>query len=198
MSLGGVVELFRGRPRDPVGEGGRMSLGDHFRELRARIMRCSLYLVLGTIVALFFWEQLFDLIYQPYRDASEALDQKVQTQAVITGIGSPLLLQQLRTLRFHPVDNENLLCFTKTDPGSDDAVLVVVSLNSTYTQIGTTSLDLPALGLDWSDRSAVTDETTGATYDWGQFNYVELDPHREPAHVFTVHRPAGSGPVARA
>jgi starch synthase (maltosyl-transferring) len=97
-------------------------------------------------------------------------------------------LQQLRTLRFHHVDNENLLCFSKTDPGSDDAVLVVVSLNSTYTQIGTTSLDMPALGLDWSDRFAVTDEVTGARYDWGQHNYVELDPHREPAHVFTVHR----------
>jgi starch synthase (maltosyl-transferring) len=97
-------------------------------------------------------------------------------------------LQQLRTLRFHPTDNENLLCFSKTDPGSDDAVLVVVSLNSTYTQIGTTSLDMPALGLDWADRFAVTDELTGAHYDWGQSNYVELDPYREPAHVFTVHR----------
>jgi starch synthase (maltosyl-transferring) len=97
-------------------------------------------------------------------------------------------LQQLRTLRFHPTDNENLLCFSKTDPASDDAVLVVVSLNSTYTQIGTTSLDMPALGLDWSDRFAVTDEITGAHYDWGQSNYVELDPYREPAHVFTVHR----------
>ncbi|WP_369134506.1 alpha-1,4-glucan--maltose-1-phosphate maltosyltransferase [Modestobacter sp. I12A-02662] len=97
-------------------------------------------------------------------------------------------LQQLRTLRFHHVDNENLLCFSKTDPGSDDAVLVVVSLNSNYTQIGTTSLDMPALGLDWSDRFAVTDELTGATYDWGQHNYVQLDPFREPAHVFTVHR----------
>jgi starch synthase (maltosyl-transferring) len=97
-------------------------------------------------------------------------------------------LQQLRTLRFHPTDNENLLCFSKTDPGSDDAVLVVVSLNSTYTQIGTTSLDMPALGLDWADRFAVTDEITGAHYDWGQSNYVELDPYREPAHVFTVHR----------
>jgi starch synthase (maltosyl-transferring) len=97
-------------------------------------------------------------------------------------------LQQLRTLRFHPTDNENLLCFSKTDPASDDAVLVVVSLNSTYTQIGTTSLDMPALGLDWADRFAVTDELTGAHYDWGQSNYVELDPYREPAHVFTVHR----------
>ncbi|MCW2574259.1 MAG: alpha,4-glucan--maltose-phosphate maltosyltransferase [Modestobacter sp.] len=97
-------------------------------------------------------------------------------------------LQQLRTLRFHPVDNPNLLCFSKTDPGSDDAVLVVVSVNSNSTQIGTTSLDMPALGLDWSDRFAVTDEITGAHYDWGQQNYVELDPHREPAHVLTVHR----------
>ncbi|GAB3362343.1 alpha-1,4-glucan--maltose-1-phosphate maltosyltransferase [Modestobacter lapidis] len=104
-------------------------------------------------------------------------------------------LQQLRTLRFHPIDNPDLLCFTKTDPGSPDAVLVVVSLNSTYTQIGTTALDLPALGLDWSDRFAVTDEITGATYDWGQFNYVELDPHREPAHVFAVHRPLPAGPL---
>jgi starch synthase (maltosyl-transferring) len=97
-------------------------------------------------------------------------------------------LQQLRTLRFHAVDNPNLLVFSKTDPGSDDAVLVVVSLNSSYTQIGTTALDMPALGLDWSDRFSVTDEITGAHYDFGQSNYVELDPYREPAHVFTVHR----------
>jgi starch synthase (maltosyl-transferring) len=96
------------------------------------------------------------------------------------------------------VDNPNLLCFTKTDPGSPDAVLVVVSLDSTNTQIGTTSLHLPTLGLDWSDRFGVTDEITGASYDWGEFNYVELDPHREPAHVFTVHlsQPAGYVPPA--
>jgi starch synthase (maltosyl-transferring) len=95
-------------------------------------------------------------------------------------------LQQLRTLHFHQVDNPNLLCFSKTDPGSDDAVLVVVNLSSHHTQIGTTALDLPALGLDWHERFSVTDELSGARYDWGQFNYVELDPYREPAHVFSV------------
>jgi starch synthase (maltosyl-transferring) len=95
-------------------------------------------------------------------------------------------LQQLRSLRFHPVDNPNLICFSKTDPGSGDAVLVVVNLASHHTQIGTTALDLPVLGLDWHERFSVTDEITGATYDWGQFNYVELDPYREPAHVFSV------------
>ncbi|MGR7023519.1 alpha-1,4-glucan--maltose-1-phosphate maltosyltransferase [Geodermatophilus sp. URMC 62] len=98
-------------------------------------------------------------------------------------------LQQLRTLHFHPVDNPNLLCFSKTDPGSQDAVLVVVALDSHNRQIGTTALDLPALGLDWHERFGVTDEITGARYDWGQFNYVELDPYREPAHVFSVGLP---------
>jgi starch synthase (maltosyl-transferring) len=98
-------------------------------------------------------------------------------------------LQQLRTLRFHSVDNPNLICFTKTDPGSQDAVLVVVNLSSHHTQIGTTSLDLPAIGLDWYERFTVTDELTGNSWDWGQFNYVELDPYREPAHVFSITYP---------
>ena len=93
MSVGGVIELFRGRPRDPIGEGGRMSLGDHFRELRARIMRITLYLVLGTIIALFFYDFLFQLILDPYNQARELLGQGTQTQAVITGVGTPLLLQ---------------------------------------------------------------------------------------------------------
>ena len=49
-----------------------MSLGDHFRELRARVMRCTLYLVVATIVAFFFYHQLFDLILDPYNEARDA------------------------------------------------------------------------------------------------------------------------------
>jgi sec-independent protein translocase protein TatC len=89
----GVIDLFRGRPRDVVGDGGRMSLGDHFRELRARIMRIALYLVVATIVALFFYDQLFQLILDPYNQARRSLGQTTQTQAVITGVGTPLMLQ---------------------------------------------------------------------------------------------------------
>ncbi len=70
-----------------------MSLGDHFRELRARVMRSTLYLVVATIVALFFYDQLFDLIFEPYNQAREMLGKKATTQAVITGVGTPLLLQ---------------------------------------------------------------------------------------------------------
>ncbi len=70
-----------------------MSLGDHFRELRARVMRSALYLVLATVVALFFYDQLFNLILRPYNEARSLLGQNTQTQAVITGVGTPLLLQ---------------------------------------------------------------------------------------------------------
>ena len=70
-----------------------MSLADHFRELRARVMRSSLYLVVGTIIALFFYDQLFQLILDPYNEARQMLGQGTQTQAVITGVGTPLLLQ---------------------------------------------------------------------------------------------------------
>ncbi|MCU1615746.1 MAG: putative glucanase glgE [Frankiales bacterium] len=98
-------------------------------------------------------------------------------------------LQQLRSLHFHPMDNPDLICFSKTDAPSGDAVLVVVNLTSHHTQIGTTALDLPVFGLDWHERFSVTDEFSGASYDWGQFNYVELDPYRQPAHVFSVAFP---------
>jgi sec-independent protein translocase protein TatC len=93
VSVGGVIELFRGRPRDPIGEGGRMSLGDHFRELRARVMRTVVVVVLGTVVAFFFYDQLFDLIFQPYNQAREMLGEKTTTKAVISGVGGPLMLQ---------------------------------------------------------------------------------------------------------
>ncbi len=91
--VSGVVGLFSGKPRNPVGEGGRMALADHFRELRARIMRIALYLVLGTVVALFFYDTLFQLILDPYNQARGLLGQGTQTQAVISGVGTPLLLQ---------------------------------------------------------------------------------------------------------
>ncbi|MBA3339794.1 MAG: alpha-1,4-glucan--maltose-1-phosphate maltosyltransferase [Geodermatophilaceae bacterium] len=98
-------------------------------------------------------------------------------------------LQQLRSIQFHSIENGNLLCFSKVDPGSSDVVLVVCTLDPYGAQIGTTALDMPALGLDWADRIPVVDELTGAQFEWGQYNYVELGPHREVAHILRLQRP---------
>jgi sec-independent protein translocase protein TatC len=93
MSVAGVLGLFRATPHQPIGDDGRMALGDHLRELRARLLRCVLVLVLAMVVALFLYDVLFDLIYHPYQIAQEQLKGKVSTTATINGAGGPLLPQ---------------------------------------------------------------------------------------------------------
>ena len=93
MSVAGVIGLFRAKPQHPIGDDGRMALADHLRELRARLLRCVLALVAAMVVALFAYDFLFDLIYQPYAIAKEQLQGKVSTTATINGAGGPLLLQ---------------------------------------------------------------------------------------------------------
>ncbi|WP_018784891.1 alpha-1,4-glucan--maltose-1-phosphate maltosyltransferase [Micromonospora sp. CNB394] len=104
-------------------------------------------------------------------------------------------LQQLRNLRFHDIDNPALLCWSKHDPETGNSVIVVCSFDSREVQWGNTTLDMPALGLDWHERFTVRDELTGAEYDWGQRNAVRLDPYLQPAHVLTVRRPAAPEPA---
>ncbi|HEY7431134.1 MAG TPA: alpha-amylase family glycosyl hydrolase, partial [Streptosporangiaceae bacterium] len=95
-------------------------------------------------------------------------------------------LRWLRNLRFHHVDQPELLCFSKRSERDADTVLVVVNLDPHQPREATVWLDLPALGMGDTQQFAVTDELTGASYQWGQANYVRLDPARAPAHIFTV------------
>jgi sec-independent protein translocase protein TatC len=91
VSIFGVVQLFVGKPVHPVGADGRMALSDHLRELRARLLKCAVIILLGLAVSLFFYDQLLSLVYDPYREAQEALGEDV-TQATTSGAGGGLLL----------------------------------------------------------------------------------------------------------
>ncbi|GAA2150834.1 twin-arginine translocase subunit TatC [Nocardioides koreensis] len=93
MSIAGVVDLLRGRPHHPVGSDGRMALADHLRELRARLIRSAIFLVIAFSVALFFYDQLLDLVLNPYNDARVQLGQKTETTAYVAGATGPLMLQ---------------------------------------------------------------------------------------------------------
>lgn len=68
-----ALDMLRGSPRHAVGPDGRMALSDHLRELRARLIKCAVLLVVGVVVALFFFSQLFDLVYGPYLSAIDRL-----------------------------------------------------------------------------------------------------------------------------
>lgn len=69
-----------------------MALSDHLRELRARILKISVVLILGLVVSLFFFNEIFQLVLGPYQDAQSALGSSVNTEATIAGAGGPLML----------------------------------------------------------------------------------------------------------
>jgi starch synthase (maltosyl-transferring) len=96
-------------------------------------------------------------------------------------------LQRDRHLRFHHVENDQLLCWSKHDDDGDDAVLAVVNLDPRRPQAGIVHLDLAALGVPDDRPFKLHDVLDGADYVWhGGANYVELDPAVRPAHLFSV------------
>jgi starch synthase (maltosyl-transferring) len=104
-------------------------------------------------------------------------------------------LHLLRNLTVHHSDDESVLVFSKRADApadshrEDDLLIVVVNVDPHATRETTVHLDMPALGLDWHDRFTVHDELTDESWVWGEHNYVRLDPHHQPAHIFSVRRP---------
>jgi starch synthase (maltosyl-transferring) len=95
-------------------------------------------------------------------------------------------LHELRAIKFHHTDNDALLAYSKFDPLTGDQVLVVVTLNAFAPEETTLWLDMAALGMESYDRFWVRDEITGEEYQWGQSNYVRIDPARAVAHVLNM------------
>jgi starch synthase (maltosyl-transferring) len=93
------------------------------------------------------------------------------------------------SLHFHEIDNPNLLCYSKSTAGFENAILAVVNLDAFNEQAGWTDLDLSELGLAPSESFIVEDLLTGARYTWrDRRNYVALRPAVQPAHIFRIAR----------
>ncbi|BBZ68199.1 alpha-1,4-glucan:maltose-1-phosphate maltosyltransferase [Mycolicibacterium insubricum] len=124
------------------------------------------------------------------RDFAAALDRGQSLEPFIARLNEIRrlhpALHQLRTICFHHVDNDALLAYSKFDPATGDAVLVVVTLNAFGPEQGTLSLNLAALGMHPYDRFWVRDEVTGAEYQWGEHNYVRLEPQHAVAHIVNL------------
>jgi len=92
----------------------------------------------------------------------------------------------LRTIHFHSVDNDALLAYSKFDPATGDCVLVVLTLNAFGPEQGTLWLDMAALGREPYERFWVRDEVTGDEFQWGQSNYIRIEPGRAVAHIINM------------
>lgn len=91
-------------------------------------------------------------------------------------------------LTFHDVDNDHLLCYSKTTCDQANTILVVINLSPADTHSGWVSLDLNALGLGPDEAYRVYDLLCDTQYQWhGARNYVELNPYVAPAHIFRIY-----------
>ena len=65
----------------------------------------------------------------------------------------------------------------------------MVNLSPHHVHSGWVELDLESVGLDAEHTFQVHDLLTNAHYMWqGPRNYIELNPHSVPAHIFRIRR----------
>jgi starch synthase (maltosyl-transferring) len=92
-------------------------------------------------------------------------------------------------LRFHDVDNEQIIAFSKHTDDLANQVLVVVNLDPHHAQAGLVDLPLDELRIDHHQAYQVHDLLTDARYLWhGPRNFVELNPQIVPANIFVIRR----------
>ncbi|MET0842793.1 MAG: maltotransferase domain-containing protein [Mycetocola sp.] len=101
-------------------------------------------------------------------------------------------LQQLRNLRLHSSDDDSILVYSKhlasefTGTGVSDTILVVANVDPHSVRETTVHIDSSAFGIAPGTPYQVTDLITGATWQWGEHNFVRLDAFTEPVHIFHV------------
>ena len=68
-----------------------MALGDHLREARARILRAGTLVIVVLLVALYFYEPVYEFVLRPYNQARENLPEGT-TEATTSGASGGLML----------------------------------------------------------------------------------------------------------
>lgn len=83
--------------------------------------------------------------------------------------------------------NDNIIAYGKATPDGTNRLLVVVNLDPYNAQDSWIAAPYWEWGLAADEPYQVHDLLTGATYTWhGEYNYVRLEPWRQPAHIFLV------------
>jgi starch synthase (maltosyl-transferring) len=96
-------------------------------------------------------------------------------------------LQSDHSLRFVPIDNDQIIVYAKHSEKPPNTILTVVNLDPHHVQSGWIELPLEVLGLTPQEPFQLHDLLTDARYLWhGPRVYVELNPQTIPAHIFRV------------
>lgn len=94
-----------------------------------------------------------------------------------------------RTLRFLPIDNDQLVAYSKTSADGDNVIVVVANLDPHNVHGGWLELDPEVPGVGEGTSFQMHDLLSGAHYLWSAGrNFVRLDPQHAPVHIFRVRR----------
>jgi len=91
-------------------------------------------------------------------------------------------LQQLRQIQFQHAPHDGVIAYAKRD--GDDTVIVICSLDPDQGVETDVYLDFAWLGITGTTVQ-LRDELTGASFTWGERNFVRLTP-ANPAHILHV------------
>ena len=103
-------------------------------------------------------------------------------------------LEHLRNLRWHGVDDENFIVFSKSRDigdganGGQDTIIVIANTDPHATRETWVHLDMGALGLRGDEGFVAHDLLSDATWHWGEHNFVRLGPDAENVHIIHVRK----------
>ncbi len=98
-------------------------------------------------------------------------------------------LREYANLRIHPAENDNILCFSKTTAALDNLLLIAVTVDPWQPQTAFVHVPLADFGIAENEAYVVEDLLTGECFTWrGSRNFIALNPHTRPAHIFRIRR----------
>ncbi|MEA5260580.1 alpha-1,4-glucan--maltose-1-phosphate maltosyltransferase [Arcicella aquatica] len=95
-------------------------------------------------------------------------------------------LQRTNNITFCDIQNDQILAYLKTH-SNGNRILCIVNLDGHNRQGGTVRIPLHLIQKYPDQEYIVHDLITGAKYVWrGEYNYIDLDPHVMPMHLFRI------------
>jgi len=119
-------------------------------------------------------------------------DQRVVLSCLASTIDSRFhaALELYDSLRFHTVDNDRLLVYSKANADHSNIILCVVNLDPVWPQAGWLDIPIDQWGIRPDQPYVVHDLLTDERYTWrGRYNWVRLDPNWQAGHILRVEMP---------
>lgn len=95
-------------------------------------------------------------------------------------------LQSTNNIHFCDVENDHILAYFKSD-GNGNHILAVVNLDADFNQSAWVKVPVHLMAKSFNEEYKVVDLIDGNEYIWkDEMNFVELNPHRMPVHLFKI------------